>query len=179
MSSIRIHVFGASGSGTTTLGKALAEKLSVKHLDADNYYWQQTDPPYILERPPEERVRLLLRDMSNAGTWILSGSVVSGGDAFIRLFSLAIFVTLPSKVRVQRLKYRERERYGARIEVGGDMHKQSQTFLAWAARYDEAGAEIRSRALHERWLEHLPCPVVRVQTLKSSEEIVEELQTQS
>ncbi len=175
MSSTRIHIFGASGSGTTTLGKALAEKLSVKHLDADDYYWQQSNPPYTLKRPPEERVRLLLSDMTNAGEWVLSGSVVSWGETFIPLFSLAVFVTLSQEVRMQRLERRERARYGSRIEAGGDMHAQSQAFLAWAAQYDTADMNMRSREMHERWLEKLPCPVVRVQTSKSPEEIADDL----
>lgn len=33
----RIHILGASGSGTTTLGKALSDKLRYKHFDTDNY----------------------------------------------------------------------------------------------------------------------------------------------
>ena len=34
----RIHLFGASGSGTTTLGVALAERLAIAHFDSDNFY---------------------------------------------------------------------------------------------------------------------------------------------
>jgi adenylate kinase family enzyme len=30
----RLHVLGAAGSGTTTLGLALAERLGSQHLDA-------------------------------------------------------------------------------------------------------------------------------------------------
>jgi adenylate kinase family enzyme len=35
----RIHILGASGSGTTTLAKALANELGYKHFDTDDYYW--------------------------------------------------------------------------------------------------------------------------------------------
>lgn len=35
----RIHILGASGVGTSTLGKALADKLNYCHLDTDDYYW--------------------------------------------------------------------------------------------------------------------------------------------
>ena len=41
----RIHILGASGSGTTTLGRALAERLQCPHFDADDYFWVPTDPP--------------------------------------------------------------------------------------------------------------------------------------
>ena len=32
---MHIHITGASGSGTTTLGLALAELLGIRHLDTD------------------------------------------------------------------------------------------------------------------------------------------------
>ncbi len=35
---LRIHIFGASGSVTTTLGNQLAKKLNYKHFDNDEYY---------------------------------------------------------------------------------------------------------------------------------------------
>jgi len=33
----RIHIFGASGVGATTLGLALAKQLGAKFLDTDTY----------------------------------------------------------------------------------------------------------------------------------------------
>jgi hypothetical protein len=44
----RIHIFGASGSGTTTLGAAIADRYGYAHLDVDQYFWMPTDPPFIL-----------------------------------------------------------------------------------------------------------------------------------
>ena len=51
----RIHITGASGSGTTTLGAAAAAALGVKHLDADDFAWAPTDPPFMQRYTPEER----------------------------------------------------------------------------------------------------------------------------
>jgi hypothetical protein len=42
------------------------------------------------------------------------------------------------------------------------MAANSAAFLAWAAAYDTAGPEQRSRILHEAWLRDLPCPVLRL-----------------
>src|SRR5438128_874343 len=42
----RLHILGASGSGTTTLGRALAEGLQCPHFDTDDYFWLPTDPPF-------------------------------------------------------------------------------------------------------------------------------------
>jgi len=41
----RIHILGASGSGTTTLGRALAERLQYPHFETDDYFWLPTAPP--------------------------------------------------------------------------------------------------------------------------------------
>ena len=46
----RLHILGASGSGTTTLGRALAERLTYLHFDTDDYYWLSTDPPFTAQR---------------------------------------------------------------------------------------------------------------------------------
>lgn len=46
----RIHILGASGSGTTTLGRALAERLHYIHFDTDAYFWLPTNPPFAAKR---------------------------------------------------------------------------------------------------------------------------------
>ena len=35
----KIHILGASGVGTSTLGVALSKHLPHTHLDTDDYYW--------------------------------------------------------------------------------------------------------------------------------------------
>ena len=56
MSQHIIHIFGASGAGTSTLGRAVAEKTGYTFLDSDDYLWMPTDPQYTTKRPSEERV---------------------------------------------------------------------------------------------------------------------------
>ncbi len=46
----RLHITGASGAGTTTLGAALAETFGCPHHDADDFYWLPSDSPYREER---------------------------------------------------------------------------------------------------------------------------------
>ncbi|MDD5191449.1 MAG: shikimate kinase, partial [Dehalococcoidales bacterium] len=55
----RIHILGASGSGTTTLGRLLAKRLNIAHLDTDNYYWLKTEIPYTEPRERSTRQALL------------------------------------------------------------------------------------------------------------------------
>jgi adenylate kinase family enzyme len=160
---VRIHIFGASGSGTTTLGREVADRLNVRYLDSDDYFWERTEPPFTAPRPRNERSALLLRDVSDAGEWVLSGSMIGWGDALVSSFTLAVYLRIEPELRMQRIVARERLRYGARIEVGGDMHEQSKTFLEWARRYDTAGLEQRSAMLHEFWMKSLPCRLLRIE----------------
>ena len=159
----RIHTFGASASGTTTLGRAVAARLGLPQFDADDYFWQKTEPPFVTPHPADVRARLLGADLRGRDAWVLSGSIVGWGDLFAADFTLAVFVSIPQELRMQRLEVRERERYGARVEPGGDMFEQSREFRAWAGRYDTAGFEQRSRVVHEAWIRGLRCKVLRIE----------------
>ena len=161
-----IHIFGASGSGTTTLGAGVADALAVAHLDTDDFYWRRTEPPFTEKRPVPERLSDLARAMDHctgAGVrWVLSGSLCSWGDPLLSRFSLAVFLRLDPSLRMQRLRARERARYGEAIEPGGAMREAHLAFVDWAARYDDADTSIRSLAMHREWMKTLPCPVLEL-----------------
>jgi adenylate kinase family enzyme len=128
----RIHILGASGAGTTTLGRALSERLQCPHFDTDDYFWLPTDPPFIAKRETALRQQLLMDDLTIHDAWVLSGSLCGGGDVAIPLFELVVFLWIPQNIRLERLRQREIERYGKRIMAGGGMYEQSQAFLDWA-----------------------------------------------
>jgi adenylate kinase family enzyme len=64
----RIQVTGASGSGVTTLGRALADALALPHHDTDDYFWQPTAPPYRTQRDAADRLRLMREMLCRAPT---------------------------------------------------------------------------------------------------------------
>ena len=156
----RIHILGASGSGTTTLGRALAACLQCPHFDTDDYFWVLTDPPYTHQRARTERQQLLMDDLTAQDAWVVSGSLCGWGDVAIPRFELVVFLAIPHDIRMARLRRREHERFGDRVLPGGDMYEVSQAFLTWAASYDEGGLDIRSRQLHDQWLSTFPCPII-------------------
>ena len=159
----RIHITGASGSGTSTLGRALAEAIGGRHLDTDNYFWLPSDPPCKAKRPPEERLAMLRDDADSDGRWVLSGSLCGWGDPLIPRFERVILLSAPTPLRLERLRQRERKRYGAAVLAeGGTHHEGFAKFIAWAARYDEGDMDDRSRAGHDHWLAELPCPVLHL-----------------
>lgn len=176
MTPVRLHIVGASGSGTTTLGRMLAAQYDLVHLDTDDFFWEQTDPPYTTKRPEAARLRLLQTALAQHSRWVLSGSLCGWGDPLIPLFDAVIFVTLPSELRLARTLRRERERYGEQIEKGGPIHQSHLEFMAWSAQYDApiptAG---RNRQRHEEWLAALRCPVIRVENSGTEREMLEQV----
>jgi adenylate kinase family enzyme len=159
-----IHVLGASGAGTTTLGGAIAQAFGHVHLDTDDYYWEPTDPPFQQKREAVARVEILGAALDAHPRWVLSGSLCGWGDVFVPRFDLVVFLLVPTDVRLARLLERERRRFGAEaLALGGPMHGIHEAFMVWAAGYDDGGEEMRSRRLHERWLAALPCPLIRLE----------------
>jgi len=157
-----VHIVGASSSGTTTLGAALAGRLGGAHIDTDAFFWEATDPPFTTKRPEADRVALMGAAMDEAPSWVVSGSLMGWGEVFIPRFDLAVFLHVPPEVRMARLMARERERYGLAIQPGGDMHAQHLEFVEWARGYDQPGFPGRSLERHRAWLAGLPCPVVEI-----------------
>jgi adenylate kinase family enzyme len=168
----RIHILGASGSGTTTLAAALAGSLGVAHVDSDRFFWLPTDPPFTTARPDAARQALAAAALPADGDWVWSGSAVKWGGDFAASLDLIVFLRLDQATRMQRLRAREGERYGERVAEGGDMAATSAAFLAWAARYDEAGPEQRSLAAHEDWLARQRAPILRLDSAAAVAELV-------
>ena len=152
-----IHIFGASGAGTTTLGKKIASELGFFFMDTDDYFWLSTEIPFTAKRPSEERVRLMMRDIENHENVVLSGSLTEWGDGLIPLFTLAVRLQTETGLRLERLKAREGARFKDRIKEGGDMHKEHLAFLEWAQRYDDGDISMRSRRHHDQWQKKLSC----------------------
>jgi adenylate kinase family enzyme len=175
----RIHVLGASGSGTTTLAAETARRFGHPHLDTDDFYWQPTDPPFQRAREVPERQRLLGAALDARTRFVLSGSLVGWGDLFIPRFQLVVFLFVPHDARMERLRVRERERYGAAIQPGGALHAHHREFMDWAAAYDDAGMDMRSRTRHEAWLAALPVPVLRLEGEITTEEQIARIEAHS
>ncbi len=162
----RIHVMGAPGAGTTTLGRQLAQRLGCAHFDSDDYHWFTTDPePYRRRRNPDHRRALLTADLDAHESWVLSGSLCGWGDVFAPRFDTVVFCTAPVAVRLARIRARELARYGPeRLEIGGDLHDVFLKFLDWAAAYDTEPERMRSFAFEKNWVtEHCPVEVIWVE----------------
>ncbi|OAF07036.1 hypothetical protein AYJ54_18425 [Bradyrhizobium centrolobii] len=176
MKSCRIHLMGASGSGVTTLGRALADRLALPHHDSDDYFWLPTAPPYQTPRAVPERLRLMREMFLPRLDWVLSGSVTGWGDELVPFFDLVVFVITPREVRLERLRAREATHFGAgAVASGGWRHDETEAFVEWASHYEAGDREGRNLAKHEAWLASLPCRVVRVDGSRAVADVVEKI----
>jgi hypothetical protein len=147
-----ILITGASGSGTSTLGAALAKELGIAHLDADDYYWIPTEPPFTTKRDRAERLSSILHDVRAKRSAVLAGSIMEWGVELENAFDLIVFLYVDAAIRVERLRARELERFGM----------SDPEFLEWAAQYDAGAMSGRSLAKHRAWLAARTCPVLEL-----------------
>jgi adenylate kinase family enzyme len=171
MSGIRINVIGGSGSGTSTLGRALATALAIPHFDSDDYFHAPSDPPFQKPRDVEERLELICRDLRPDQNWVLSGGIVGWLPCPRLDFTFIVFLYVPTPVRIERLRFREWARFGSRIEEGGDMHDTHREFIEWASRYDEGDIEGKTLTRHEAFLREQQCNVLEYRGVRTLPEI--------
>lgn len=167
-----IHILGAAGSGTTTLGREIESIYNFTHLDVDDYFWLPTNPPFTTKRAIEERIELLKKDILNTDKCVVTGSLCKWGDSLIPYFDLVIEIETPTDVRIERIKKREYKRFGSRILENGDMFQGHQDFLEWAKGYDTGDVNTRSKALHDLWLKRIGCKKVTIDGTKPLEETI-------
>ncbi|MEM0933360.1 MAG: AAA family ATPase [Bacteroidota bacterium] len=159
---IKVLVLGASGSGTTTLGKELERKTYLRHLDVDDYYWKKTEPPFREKVPLSTRNKNLKSDFHRLANVVVSGSLVSWGKEWESAFDLVVFIRLANKERMGRLKKREEERYGDKLLTDTGIQENSRAFLHWANQYENPHFKGRSLNAHINWLKSFECPVLEV-----------------
>ncbi|WP_092522476.1 AAA family ATPase [Onishia taeanensis] len=162
---MHILITGAAGSGTSTLGKAVAKEMNASFLEADDFYWLETNPPFTQKRPVEERRRLMMSSLESCPNAVVSGSVMQWGEQVENAFDVIIFLYVETHIRLKRLREREVYLFGA----------ADPDFLEWAAQYDQGAVPGRSLARHRSWLEQRPCPVIKLEGAMSVSDQLEAL----
>ena len=170
---MKLHIFGASGSGVTTLGQALSLHLNIPYFDSDEYFWEKTNPPFTVKRAPEIRNSMIKTTLNQTDSWILGGSVINWGENVFPTFKLVVFLWIPPAVRISRLRNRELERYGEVILSDSKRKKSYDNFIKWAEDYDnDTGIANRTLKAHEYWLKKRTCPVLEIREDLAIEERV-------
>jgi hypothetical protein len=149
------------------LGRELAGRMGVPWFDSDDFYWVATDPPFTTKREIEERKRFLKETLDGNASWILSGSALKWGDYIKEVADLIIYKYVPLEERIGRLVKREKEKFGERIQSGGDMYENHVAFIEWARGYETGGMDTRSVMSENAWLSDATCKIIRLEEARA------------
>ena len=149
-----IIVFGANGSGKTTLGRELARILDFKRMDVEDYYFRKSEIPYNDARSKDEVVNMMLADIEKYRSFVISTVVGDLGDVITQYYKLAVHISAPHELRMERIKQRVYDKFGERVLEGGDMYEQEQKFFNFVAS--------RPLTIIDQWAETLACPVIHI-----------------
>lgn len=162
---MRLLITGAAGSGTSTLGQLLATRLGLELQEADDIYWLPSTPPFQHKRPYAERHEMMAGVLSGATGIVVAGSVMSWGSEIENAFDAIVFLTAPTQIRLERIKQRDIQRFGA----------IDPKFLDWAAQYDSGKMKGRSLARHNSWLADRICPVLPLESIQEPKTLAQEV----
>jgi len=171
----RILLIGASGSGTTTLGKSLSAEWNIPHYDLDGFFWKITEIPYTQFRTKPELKLLIEKELYSKSSWIISGDPSEWEVGIEDKLTKVYFLDCPTEIRVKRLNERELIKQGTAILKGGKNYQNHNKFIEWTKKYDEGGIGGRSREKQESWMAKLNCPVFRLKTNDSKKELVKKI----
>lgn len=169
-----IIVCGLNGSGKSTLGKALAEKLHFHFIDNEDLYFPKTDANYTYASPRsrEEVEKLLWGEIKSHENFVFTSVKGDYGESICSFFQYVILINVPKNIRIQWVKNRSFQKFGERMLLGGDLHKQEEKFFDFV--------KSRPENTVEEWVKSLKCPVLRIDGTKPIEEnvdfIIEQIQ---
>lgn len=171
-----IIIAGPSGSGKSSLGKIVAEKLGFPYFDVDDYIWKKdTSAPYTQMYSKAEKIRLLKSGIEPYEHFVMAGSMSSFHQAFDDNFEMMVFLYAEPEIRLRRVHKRAMERFGKRILEGGDLYESHQKFLESNRRYESDSSP--NLGEQKEWMKSLPCVKIELdggRSLESNAQIIVE-----
>ena len=145
-------ILGPSGAGKTTLGRRTAQRLGLAFVDIDEFIWGKDTPkPFTAMFSRAEKIARLQQAVSQAGRFVMAGSMDSFHQHFDPYFRLAVYLTAPAALRVERVHRRELEAFGPRVLPGGDM-EEDHSLSCKVIRLDGAAPiESNAEAICQAW----------------------------
>ncbi|ENM5772332.1 hypothetical protein V4V48_004120 [Vibrio mimicus] len=150
---MRLFIYGASGSGVTSIANKLSDKFDIPSLDSDDVYWKKRNPPYTEVNELYKQHRMFSEFISSNRSWIISGSNLFWQSLISKEADIIIFVELDDEKRLARAKKREEIRYGERILSGGDMYDTHVEFMNWSKSYSSSDDPHFCLKRHLEWYE--------------------------
>ena len=167
MMGMGIQMCGLNGCGKSTLGRALAESIGFYFIDNENLYFSRsnTDEPYMNPKSRQDVEQLLVEEISKHPNFVFAAVKGDYGKEIIPMYDYVVMIEVPKSIRLQRVRNRSFQKFGNRMLMGGDLHRQEEAFFQMV--------ESRQDDYVENWLQMVKCPIIRVDGTKPIEENVE------
>ena len=153
---MEILVCGLNGTGKSTLGRILADRLVYEFIDNEDLYFQQADTEYDFSSPrsKEEVICLLEEKIDRNNRFVFAAVKGDYGDKLVASLDHIVLIDVPKQIRSQRVRNRSFSRFGERMLTGGDLYEKEE---AWFSLTNS-----RPENYTEQWLETVNCPVIRI-----------------
>ena len=151
-----IMICGLNGTGKSTLGRMLADRMRYEFIDNEDLFFPKTDSSYMFSSPrsKEEVIRLLEERIRDNNQFIFAAVKGDYGNKLIASLDYVVLIEASKQIRSQRVRDRSYQKFGDRILPGGDLYdKESKWFSLTESRPD---------AYVTDWLKTVNCPVIRV-----------------
>ena len=151
-----ILICGLNGTGKSTLGRLLADRMEYEFIDNEDLFFPKADPSYTFSNPrsKEEVIRLLEDKISGNNRFIFAAVKGNYGDRLIALLDYIVLIEVPKQIRSKRVRDRSYQKFGDRILPGGDLYEKENK---WFSLTDN-----RPDTYVTDWLETLDRPVIRI-----------------
>ena len=151
-----ILICGLNGTGKSTLGRMLADRLGYEFIDNEDLYFPKTDPSYAFSGPrsKEEVIRLLEERIRENKRFILASVRGDYGGRLIASLDHIVLIEVPKQVRSRRVRERSYQRFGDRILPGGDLFEKENKWFSLT--------DSRPETYVTDWLETVDRPVIRI-----------------
>lgn len=123
---MKILIIGTTGSGKSTLASKISEKLNVKHIEQDNFFWQ----PNWQITPKEEFVSKVTDEIKN-DSWVTCGNHGAVRELLANKANIIIWLDYPFHVILYRILKRTFRRIVFKKKCcNGNTETFKQTFFS-------------------------------------------------
>lgn len=153
MSRGRIVIYGVTGSGKTTLGRRLAEKLGLRHIELDSLFH---GPGWTPTPPAEFQAKVTAALAASPDGWVVDGNYSAIRPFVLQQADTVVWLRLPWRVSYWRMLKRTFGRWARKEELWNGNRESLRTLffdkdslLLWGIKHHRKSIAGTRRALWE------------------------------